>query len=79
MGTKLPEVNSYYMVATSVTKKNITAWFNNQAFHTAPLSVNLIYNAILKTFCANCSISVSNHPMPLSSDAKVKTSKKAFC
>uniref|UniRef100_A0A336L4T4 CSON004232 protein n=1 Tax=Culicoides sonorensis TaxID=179676 RepID=A0A336L4T4_CULSO len=70
MNSSLPEVNSYYMVASSVTKENVTAWFNNQAFHTAPLSVNLIYNAILKVFCQNCSISVSNHPMPLSSDSK---------
>lgn len=48
-------------------EQNFTAWFNNKAYHTAPLSLNLIYNAILRTFCANCSLDVVNKPLPYSS------------
>jgi ATP-binding cassette, subfamily A (ABC1), member 3 len=40
--------NLKYMVGVSIKEDNITAWFNNQAFHTAPLSINLINNAILR-------------------------------
>lgn len=40
--------NLKYMVGATIKEGNITAWFNNQAFHTAPLSINLINNAILR-------------------------------
>lgn len=41
-------VNLNYMVGATFEDNTITAWFNNQAFHTVPLTVNLINNAILK-------------------------------
>lgn len=62
-------VDNTYMVGATVdeTENNFTAWFNNKAYHTAPLSLNLIYNAILRTFCSNCSLEVINKPLPYSS------------
>ncbi len=46
----IPNVNLNYMVGTSFNGQSntIVAWFNNQAFHTVPLTVNLINNAILR-------------------------------
>lgn len=42
------ETNLYYMAGLTVNQNNITAWFNNQGYHTAPLAINLVNNAILK-------------------------------
>lgn len=71
MNKTLPTVNSKYMVAASFTDNKITGWFNNQAFHTAPLTINLLNNAILKKYCPECEISITNAPLPISSDSRV--------
>jgi ATP-binding cassette subfamily A (ABC1) protein 3 len=42
----MSNVNLNYMIGTSFNGSDITAWFNNQAFHTAPLTINAINNAI---------------------------------
>lgn len=44
----LYRTNLHYMVGASFSEGVITAWFNNQGYHTAPLTINLINNAILK-------------------------------
>lgn len=45
----LSNVNLNFMVGTTFNDDNsIIVWFNNQAYHTVPLTVNLINNAILK-------------------------------
>lgn len=44
----MSNVNLNFMVGTSFNDNGIIAWFNNQAFHTVPLTVNLINNAILR-------------------------------
>jgi hypothetical protein len=41
-------LNTQYMIGASITEFNITAWFNNEGFHTPPLATNIIYNAMLK-------------------------------
>ena len=46
--TKQVHVNSRYLASATVTNNNITAWLNNQPFHTAPLTVNLVHNAMAK-------------------------------
>ena len=56
--------NTKMMVAAEFREKSITMLFNNQAYHTAPLSLNLINNAI---FAANeivHTITVANDPLP---------------
>ncbi|XP_050098673.1 phospholipid-transporting ATPase ABCA3-like [Anopheles aquasalis] len=60
----LPQVNNQFMVAASITPTNHTIWFNAQAYHTAPLAVNTFYNAMLRTVCAQCSLVLTNHPLP---------------
>lgn len=45
---KQVRVNSKYLAAASISSKNITAWLNNQPLHTAPLTVNLVHNAMIK-------------------------------
>ncbi|XP_065074349.1 phospholipid-transporting ATPase ABCA3-like [Ochlerotatus camptorhynchus] len=65
----IKKVDNTFMVGAALNEneQNFTAWFNNKAYHTAPLSLNLIYNAILRTFCPNCSLDVVNKPLPYSS------------
>lgn len=41
-------INVRYLAAASVSSNNITAWLNNQPLHTAPLTVNLVHNAMVK-------------------------------
>lgn len=44
----LSNTNLKYMVGVTFSDSIITAWFNNQGYHTAPLAINTINNAILK-------------------------------
>lgn len=44
----LSNTNLKYMVGVTFSDSAIIAWFNNQGYHTAPLAVNTINNAILK-------------------------------
>lgn len=37
-----------YVVGVSFNATGIIAWFNNQGYHTAPLAINIVNNAILK-------------------------------
>lgn len=72
------EVNTEYMFGATVdevTYNNrtfplLTCWFNNQAYHTAPISVNLMYNAMLQYMCPQCSIRVLNNPLPYKASSK---------
>ena len=43
-----------------------TAWFNGQSYHTPPLSLNLIHNALLAHYTgdADFRLTVTNHPLP---------------
>lgn len=47
--SSVPKTNLNFMVGASFTESNdIKCWFNNQGYHTAPLAVNMINNAILR-------------------------------
>lgn len=46
--TSLSETNLKYMVGITFSDAEIKAWFNNQAYHTAPLVVNTFHNAVLR-------------------------------
>jgi ATP-binding cassette, subfamily A (ABC1), member 3 len=41
-------VNFNFMIGASFIPGRIIAWFQNQAFHTAPLTINVMNNAILR-------------------------------
>ncbi|XP_035912164.1 ATP-binding cassette sub-family A member 3-like [Anopheles stephensi] len=65
-------VDNTYMIGASfdVAGRNFTAWFNNKAYHTAPLSLSVLYNALTRTVCPNCSLTVTNKPLPYSSHVR---------
>ncbi|KAH8326811.1 hypothetical protein KR059_012458 [Drosophila kikkawai] len=58
-------INSRYLVAASIAESRIIAWLNNQALHTAPLTVNMVHNALAKQLLgADAHIAVTNAPLP---------------
>ena len=65
------KMNNEYLFGVTFYKDRITGWFNGQGYHTAPLTINLIYNAILKTVCENCEIKISNKPLPFRPETRV--------
>uniref|UniRef100_A0A182WCA7 ABC transporter domain-containing protein n=1 Tax=Anopheles minimus TaxID=112268 RepID=A0A182WCA7_9DIPT len=64
--------NSRYWVGASLNSSICTAWFNNKAYHSAPLAVNLIYNAILQSICPDCELQLSNKPLPYRLDTQLQ-------
>ncbi|XP_023310224.1 ATP-binding cassette sub-family A member 3-like [Anoplophora glabripennis] len=64
------KARSKYVVGVTFDKENnkdhITAWFNNDAYHTPGISLALVLNTIFKLAlkCDDCSIEFVNHPMP---------------
>ena len=53
----------------------ITAWFNNNPFHSPPLALGLVLNLIFKEIVGDqSSISFVNHPLPYTTESKVTTS-----
>lgn len=69
-------INAQYLVATSIGRTNgtneIIAWFNNQPFHTAPLALNLVHNAIVRAMVGNDhSIRVINKPLPFTMESRI--------
>lgn len=72
--TMLVRLNSQYLAGFSfnATQDRIVGWFNNQPFHTSPLSINLIHNAMIKAkFDSNHSIRVTNLPIPFRVDSRM--------
>ncbi|KAG4071964.1 hypothetical protein HA402_006125 [Bradysia odoriphaga] len=69
----LVRVNSAYLVGATIRSPDeITAWFNNQAFHTAPLSVSLVHNAVIRAHLGvNHGITVFNDPQPYSVESRL--------
>lgn len=63
--TSLKEYLFQYLAAASVLNETtIVAWFNGQPLHSAPLSLDLVHNAIIKTMLgADHSICVANKPL----------------
>jgi ATP-binding cassette, subfamily A (ABC1), member 3 len=76
LGQTLSSVNLKYMTGVTFSGSDIIAWFNNQGYHTAPLTINIINNAILKGFLKNSSIHVVNKPLPFQSGSRVKKNKQ---
>lgn len=60
-----------YLAGVSVDYLTLIAWFNNELYHSAPLSLNLLYNAILAAKIGenSGSIKVSNWPIPFRADS----------
>ncbi|XP_050743794.1 phospholipid-transporting ATPase ABCA1-like [Drosophila biarmipes] len=72
-GTKQTGINSRYLVGASFYYSTIVAWLNHQAYHTAPLTINMVHNAMAKALVGpQVQITVTNAPVhyPLSSESK---------
>lgn len=73
----LVRINSQYLAAASFETINgsetIVAWFNNQPFHTAPLAVNLVNNAVVRAALgSDHSIRIINKPVPFTIESQMK-------
>ncbi|XP_019557858.3 phospholipid-transporting ATPase ABCA1 [Aedes albopictus] len=68
------EYNSRLLVGASFSEDSYTGWFNAKNLHSAPLALNLIFNAILHTVCPSCSITTVNHPLPRQNDGNSNSS-----
>lgn len=68
----LARVNSRYLFGVTIERPNITVWYNNQPYHSSPISLSLLHNAILRTVSGrNCSISVANKPLPYRTESRM--------
>lgn len=77
----LARVNQQYFAAATIDDNKIIAWFNNQQYHSAPLTLNILYNAILKASgCTDkdCSISITNNPIRYTTTSRVRISEIIF-
>lgn len=66
-------MNFHYIVAATignVENNTLTAWFSGQPLHAAPLSLNLLHNAIFRAFLgSDYSLSVTNKPITVSDNS----------
>lgn len=59
------EIGSKFLVGASFESEQLIAWFSGQPYHVAPLSLNLMHNAIVRSVLnESFSIHVQNKPMP---------------
>lgn len=75
--TDFYEMQRGYLAGATM-NETITAWFNNIPYHTAPLSLNLVHNAIVRALVSpDCSIEVINDPMPYASLTESGSGRKS--
>lgn len=70
----LVRVNSRYLAGATIRDSlRIIAYFNNQPMHTAPLSLSLVHNAVIRAHLGvDHSITVFNKPLPYSAHSRMK-------
>lgn len=62
----------YICGATFAPDHSITAWFNNEPFHSPPLALQLVMNSILrKQVSPRHQINIYNHPLKYTLSTKV--------
>lgn len=62
--------NRRHLFGLRAEKGKLTAMFNNEYYHTMPLSLNYLFNAYAKSLNFRYGISVTNYPLPLSAVSK---------
>ena len=77
-GENIGKMNNEYLFGATFFENSVTGWFNAQGYHTAPLTINFLYNAILKTVCENCEIKISNKPLPFRPETRVTLNVLVF-
>lgn len=60
----VPEFRMKYLVGASLNEDPLVVWFNNQPYHTIPLAINLLFNALLQELSINTRLTIVNHPLP---------------
>lgn len=70
----LVRVNSRYLSGATIRNSGqIIAHFNNQPMHSAPLSLSLVHNAVIRAHLGiDHSITVFNQPLPYSAHSRMK-------
>ncbi|XP_055628188.1 phospholipid-transporting ATPase ABCA1-like [Toxorhynchites rutilus septentrionalis] len=73
----LVKANRRFIIGASILEDNITAWFNNEALHSPAISLNVMHNALLRTFALSDEyrIDVTNHPLPYKAETKIQLSR----
>lgn len=76
----LKEYKAQYITAADFFENGTSvAWFNGRAIHSAPLSLNLMHNAIVKSIVGESySINVRNAPFATKSETSISTSTQGF-
>ncbi|XP_030373286.1 ATP-binding cassette sub-family A member 3-like [Scaptodrosophila lebanonensis] len=71
-------VDRTYIAGATISEKNLTVWLNNKPYHTAPLTLNILHNAMARHFLGpKASIRVTNYPLPYSQDTVQKRTQTA--
>uniref|UniRef100_A0A240PML2 ABC transporter domain-containing protein n=1 Tax=Anopheles atroparvus TaxID=41427 RepID=A0A240PML2_ANOAO len=67
-------VNRQFIVGASITRDNLTAWFNNEALHSPPVSLLMMHNALLAAFTGSHEyrIALTNYPLPYTDDTRLQ-------
>lgn len=74
-------MNSHYLAGMSFNQnvQKIIAWYNNQPYHTMPLSLYLTHNAMVKSMLGQeHSIHVSNYPLPFQVESTIDMSNASY-
>lgn len=73
--TVLVNLNTEYLAGATMgqfANGTIIAWFNGEPYHAAPLSMNLVHNAIVRAmFGADHSIQLTNNPLPFNISTQI--------
>lgn len=60
------------MGATFKEDNKITAWFNNEPYHSPPLTLEYVLNSVVaSTLGEDYAVHISNSPLPYTLDTKV--------
>lgn len=72
--TILVRLNSQYLMGATITGiDTITAWFNNQPYHAAPLTINAVHNAVIRAHLgSDHTITIVNSPLPYTADTRLE-------
>ena len=66
------------MTCFYVSSVNVTAWFNNQAYHSIAVSLAAADAAILRnTLGTNYTLTTMNHPLPRTAEEKLDDLKRS--
>ncbi|XP_030384717.1 ATP-binding cassette sub-family A member 3-like [Scaptodrosophila lebanonensis] len=69
-------VDQKYVAGATISETNLTVWLNNKPLHTAPLTLNLMHNAMArKLLGSSARTHVVNDPLPFSQDTLQKRLK----